>query len=157
MLTSPAAAEANNIVFYPHSLDGVYPNSGVGVQYPFSVNIQMLMTANLTGGVLTLFFANDDAGSDLGFDFDTDNAIVMQDDALVDIDVTITGVEMNFTYDYDVNIQRGAGSAGTVVPVKAVAIAAGATEPIVADGSLTRVDSVAIRINAADDRNFSNP
>ena len=157
MLTSPAAAEANNIVFYPHSLDGVYPNSGAGVQYPFTVNMQVLMTSNLTGGQLTAFFANDDAGSNLGYDFDTDNAIVMQDDTPTAIDVTITGTEMNFTYDYDVNIQRGAGSAGTVVPVKVVAIAAGATEPIVVDGSLTRVDNVAIRVNAADDRNFSNP
>lgn len=156
-LSSPAAAEANNIVFYPHSLDGVYPNSGAGVQYPFTVNMQVLMTANLTGGQLTAFFANDDAGSNLGYDFDTDDAIVMEDDTPTAIDVTITGVEMNFTYDYDVNIQRGAGSAGTVVPVKVVAINAGFTEPIVVDGSLTRVDSVAIRVNAADDRNFSNP
>jgi hypothetical protein len=157
MLDSPAAAEANNIVFYPHSLDGVYPNSGAGVSYPFTVNIQVLMTSNLTGGRLTLFFANDDSGSNLGYDFDTDNAIVMQEDDTTPIDLVITGTEMNFTYDYDVNIQRGAGSAGTVVPVKAVAINAGSTEPIVVDGSLTRVDSVAIRINAADDRNFSNP
>lgn len=157
-LSSPAAAEANNIVFFPHSLDGTYPNSGAGVQYPFTVNIQVLGTSNITGGRLTLFFANNDTGDDDGSDFDTDDAIVMQDETPTDIDIaSFTGTEMNFTYDYDVNVQRGTGSDGTVVPVKAVAINAGSSEPIVVDASLTRVDNVVIRINASDDRNFSNP
>ena len=161
MLTSPAAAEANNIVFYPHSLDGTYPNSGAGVSYPFTVNIQVLDASsgnNLAGGRLTLFFANDDAGDNLGNDFDTDNAIVMQEDDLTPIDIaSFTSNEMNFTYDYDVNVQRGTGSDGTPVPVKAVAVNAGSSEPIVVDATLTRVDSVTIRISAQDDRNFSNP
>lgn len=160
-LSSPAAAEANNIVFYPHSLDGTYPNSGAGVQYPFSVNIQVLdasTTNNLATGRLTLFFENDDTGDNTGQDFDTDTAIVMNDATPTAIDIaSFTSAEMNFTYDYDVNAQRGTGSAGTVVPVKAVAINAGSSEPIVVDASLTRVDNVVIRINAIDDRNFSNP
>lgn len=161
MLDSPAAAEANNIVFFPHSLDGTYPNSGNGVSYPFTVNIQVLdasATNNLATGRLTLFFANDDAGDNLGNDFDTDNAIVMQEDDLTPIDIaSFTSDEMNFTYDYDVNVQRGTGSDGTPVPVKAVAINAGSSEPIVVDATLTRVDSVTIRISAIDDRNYSNP
>ena len=161
MLDSPAAAEANNIVFFPHSLDGVYPNSGNGVSYPFTVNIQVLDASssnNLATGRLTLFFANDDAGDNLGNDFDTDNAIVMQEDDLTPIDIaSFTGDEMNFTYDYDVNTQRGTGSDGTPVPVKAVAINAGSSEPIVVDATLTRVDNVTIRISAIDDRNYSNP
>jgi len=161
MLDDPAAAEANNIVFYPHSLDGTYPNSGNGVQYPFTVNIQVLDASssnNLAGGRLTLFFANDDAGDNLGYDFDTDNAIVMQEDDLTPIDIaSFTAAEMNFTYDYDVNTQRGTGSDGTPVPVKAVAINAGSSEPIVVDATLTRIDNVAIRISAQDDRNYSNP
>lgn len=157
-ISSPAAAEANNIVFFPHSLDGVYPNSGAGVQYPFTVNIQVLATSNVTGGRFTAFFANNDTGDDDGSDFDTDNAIVMQEDDLTPIDIaSFTGTEMNFTYDYDVNVQRGTGSNGTPVPVKAVAINAGSSEPIVVDATLTRVDNVVIRVNASDDRNFSNP
>jgi hypothetical protein len=161
MLDAPAAAEANNIVFFPHSLDDVYPNAGAGVQYPFTVNIQVLdvsATNNLATGRLTLFFENNDTGDDDGSDFDTDAAIVMEDATPADIDIaSFTGDEMNFTYDYDVNAQRGAGSAGTPVPVKAVAINAGSSEPIVVDAILTRVDSVVIRISAQDDRNFSNP
>lgn len=160
-LSSPAASEANNIVFFPHSLDGVYPNSGAGVQYPFTVNVQVLdasATNNLATGRLTLFFANNDTGDNDGSDFDTDSAIVMQDETPADIDIaSFTGTEMNFTYDYDVNVQRGTGSDGTPVPVKAVAVNAGSSEPIVVDATLTRVDNVVIRISASDDRNFSNP
>ena len=161
MLDAPAAAEANNIVFFPHSLDDVYPNTGLGVSYPFTVNIQVLdasATNNLATGRLTLFFANNDTGDDDGSDFDTDNAIVMQEDDTTPIDIaSFTAAEMNFTYDYDVNVQRGTGSDGTPVPVKAVAINAGSSEPIVTDGTLTRVDNVVIRISAVDDRNYSNP
>jgi hypothetical protein len=139
----------------------VYPNSGLGVQYPFTVNIQVLdvsATNNLATGRLTLFFENNDTGDDDDSDFDTDAAIVMEDATPTDIDIaSFTGDEMNFTYDYDVNAQRGSGSAGTPVPVKAVAINAGSSEPIVVDAILTRVDSVVIRISAQDDRNFSNP
>jgi hypothetical protein len=161
MLDAPAAAEANNVVFFPHSLDGVYPNTGLGVSYPFTVNVQVLdasVSNNLATGRLTLFFENNDTGDDDGSDFDTDNAIVMQEDDLTPIDIaSFTGDEMNFTYDYDVNDQRGTGSAGTPVPVKAVAINAGSSEPIVVDATLTRVDNVVIRISAQDDRNYSNP
>ena len=155
MLTSPSAAEANNILFFPHSLDGVYPNSGGGVQYPFAVNLEAIMTANLTGGRLTIFFANDDAGSNLGFDFDTDDAIVVQEDDSTPIDVVISGATMNFTFDYDVNVQRGGGSDGEDAPLKCVAMYAGSAEPIVVDATITRVDNVAIRINAIDDRNYA--
>jgi hypothetical protein len=160
-LDDPAAAEKNNVVFFPHSLDGTYPNSNQGVSFPFKVNIQVLDVSagnNLATGRLTLFFANDDAGDNLGNDFDTDNAIVMEDDTNTDIDIaSFTSDEMNFTYDYDTNTQRGTGSDGTPVPGKAVAINAGSSEPIVVDFTLTRVDNVTIRISAQDDRNFSNP
>ena len=155
MLTSPAASEANNILFFPHSLDGTYANGGAGVQYPFAVNLEAIMTANLTGGRLTIFFENDDAGSDLGYDFDTDDAIVVQEDDSTPIDVVISGATMNFTFDYDVNIQRGGGSDGEDAPLKCVAMYAGSAEPIVVDATITRVDNVAIRINAIDDRNYA--
>jgi hypothetical protein len=151
----PAAAEANNILFFPHSLDGTYPNSNQGVQYPFTVNLEVIMSSNLVGGQLTIFFANDDAGSNLGYDFDTDNAIVVKEDDLTDIDVTITSATMNFTYDYDVNVQRGAGSNGEDAPLKCVAIYPGSGEWTIADATITRIDNVEIRINAIDDRNYA--
>lgn len=156
-LESPSASEANNILFFPHSLDGTYPNTGNGVQYPFTVNLNFLFTSNLVGGQCTVFFENDDAGSNLGYDFDTDNAIVVDDDVPVDMDFTISSVDMDKTFDYDVNVQRGVGSDGEPAPLKVVAIYAGGAEPIVVDANVTRVDNVAIRINATDDRNYSNP
>ena len=155
-LASPSAAEANNILFFPHSLDGVYPNSGNGVQYPFTVNLNFLFTSNLVGGQCTVFFANDDSGDNLGYDFDTDNAIVVNDDVPTAMDFTISSADMDKTFDYDVNVQRGTGSDGTPAPLKVVAIYAGGAEPIVVDANVTRVDNVAIRINASDDRNYSN-
>ena len=156
-LENPSSAEANNILFYPHSLDDVYPNSGNGVQYPFTVNLNFLFTSNLVGGQCTVFFENDDAGDNLGYDFDTDNAIVVDDDVPVDMDFTISGVDMDRTFDYDVNVQRGTGSDGEPAPLKVVAIYAGGAEPIVVDANVTRVDNVVIRVNATDDRNYSNP
>jgi len=157
MLDDPSAAEANNILFFPHSLDGTYPNSGNGVQYPFTVNLNFLFTANLVGGQCTVFFENDDAGSNLGYDFDTDDAIVVQDDVPANMDFSISSADMDKTFDYDVNVQRGTGSDGEDAPLKVVAIYAGGTEPIVVDALVTRVDNVVIRVNAIDDRNYSNP
>ena len=154
-VSSGAASDANNIVFFPHSLDGVYPNGGAGVQYPFTVNLEVIMTSNLVGGRITIFFANDDAGDNLGNDFDTDNAIVVQDDTLTNMDQVIGTATENFTYDYDVNVQRGTGSDGTPAPLKVVCIYAGSTEPIVVDANVTRVDNVTIRVNALDDRNYA--
>jgi hypothetical protein len=156
-LDAPSASEANNILFFPHSLDDVYPNSGNGVQYPFTVNLNFLFTSNLVGGQCTVFFENDDAGDNLGYDFDTDDAIVVNDDVPAAMDFTISGVDMDKTFDYDVNVQRGTGSDGEPAPLKVVAIYAGGAEPIVVDALVTRVDSVVVRINASDDRNFSNP
>jgi len=156
-LESPSASEANNILFFPHSLDGTYPNSGNGVSYPFTVNLNFLFTSNLVGGQCTVFFENNDTGDDDGSDFDTDNAIVVEDDVPVDMDFVISSADMDKTFDFDVNVQRGTGSDGTNAPLKVVAIYAGGAEPIVVDALVTRVDNVAIRVNASDDRNYSNP
>ena len=155
MLDDPAAAEANNVLFFPHSLDGVYPNSNQGVQYPFTVNLEVIMSSNLVGGRLTAFFANNDTGDDDGSDFDTDDAIVVQEDDSTPIDVVIATATMNFTYDYDVNVQRGTGSDGTPAPLKVVALYAGSAEWVVADATITRIDNVQVRINAIDDRNYA--
>ena len=151
----PASAEANNILFFPHSLDGTYPNSNQGVQYPFTVNLEVIMSANLVGGQLTVFFANDDAGDNLGYDFDTDDAIVVQEDDSTPIDVTIATATMNFTYDFDVNVQRGTGSDGEPAPLKCVAIYPSSGEWVLADATITRIDNVQVRINATDDRNYA--
>jgi hypothetical protein len=154
MLDAPAAAEANNVLFFPHSLDGTYPNSNQGVQYPFAVNLEVIMTSNLNGGQLTIFFENNDTGDDDDSDFDTDNAIVVQEDDTTPIDVTISGTTMNFTFDYDVNVQRGSGSNATPAPLKCVAIYPGSGEWTIVDATITRIDNVEIRMNAIPDRNY---
>ena len=153
-------ADLNNQKYRPHDVDGaVAPgaNADGTVTNPFKANLKIIVPADLVGGICTVFFQNDDAGDNTGRDFDTDNAIVVQDDTLTDIDFTIASTESDFTYDYDANVQRGAASAGVAAPVIAHALRAGEVIPVTGVATITQVDNVDLRLTATTDTVFANP
>lgn len=106
----------------------------------------------------TMYFLNDDAGDDAGFDFDTVNAIIVEDNDAADIaDETITANNRPFTFDYDGNTQRGSASAGEDAPVVIVAMGLDGAQWIEAQFLITRAVGLSFPVNAAQERNYSNP
>jgi hypothetical protein len=156
-------ADLNNQRYRPHFVDGA-PATGADpttgeVTNPFKANLKIIVPSSLVGGICTVYFQNDDAGDNTGRDFDTDDAIVVQDDVLADVDFVIGATETDFTYDYDANVQRGAASAGAPAPVIAHALKAGPSGviPVTGVATITQVDNVDLRLTAQDDTVFNNP
>ena len=104
-----------------------------------------------------MFFTNDDAGDNLGNDFGTSSAIIVDNNAGSDITGAITGASVSFDFDYDGNTQRGAGSAGTDAPVTVVAIGLTTGQYVVTTHTITRTTGQNISLVAALERNYSNP
>ena len=153
-------ADLNNQRYRPHLVDGANAPGTASdgtVTNPFKANLKIIVPASLVGGICTVFFQNDDAGDNTGRDFDTDDAIVVQDDTLTPIDFVIGATETDFTYDYDANIQRGAASAGLPAPVIAHALRAGFVIPVTGVATITAVDNVDLRLTATADTVYSNP
>lgn len=119
----------------------------------FNANLQTDASARYA-----MFFTNDDAGLDIGRDYGTPNAILVQDNSFVGISGSIGGVpSVSFTYDYDGNTQRGATSAGTDAPVTVVAIGLNSAQFVLLQGTIQRNKANNFALVAALERNYSNP
>ncbi len=107
--------------------------------------------------IYRVFFTNDDAGSNLGYDYGTANAITVdQMGAPGDMAGSVGGVSsIQLSYDVDNNIQRGAGSAGTDVPVTAVGIGLATGQFVVATGTISSTSLAgSVSLAAALERNY---
>lgn len=135
--------------------------NGVQRTYPYAAAGALAFNAFLASGgtgYYRMFFTNDDAGDNLGYDYGTANAITVNDDSDTAIAGTIpVGGVVNFTYDYDGNVQRGAASAGDDAPVTVVAGNQGIAKPVVATGTISRSKGISISLVAEQDRAYSNP
>lgn len=131
--------------------------------FPFVAAGSILFNANLStdvNAVYRMFFTNDDAGDNNGFDFGTINAITVQDNSgPTDIAGAVPqqagGSSVAFDFDYDGNIQRGAASAGTDAPITIVAIGLSGGQYVVATGTITRNVGQTFSLVAALERNYS--
>lgn len=104
-----------------------------------------------------MFFTNDDAGDNLGADYGTAAAVIVDDNGGTDITGDIDGAtSAPFDYDYDGNVQRGAASAGTDVPITIVAIGTAIAQFVVATGTITRNVGQTFSLVAALERNYLN-
>lgn len=109
---------------------------------------------NDVDAIYKVFFTNDDAGLNLGYDFGTANAIVMQDASAAAMSGSVSGAAIQHTYDYDNNVQRGAGSDGEPVPITVVAIGLSTGQYVQATGTLTASLAVTLSLAAALERNY---
>lgn len=109
-----------------------------------------------TSAIYRVFFTNDDAGSNLGYDFGTANAITINDASSLPIAGSIGGLSFKeFTYDFDNNSQRGAGSEGDDVPFTAVAIGLQTGQYVVSTGTILGTTlSGSASLSAALERNY---
>jgi hypothetical protein len=162
--------DINNATFNDHA--------GNAQNFPFTSAGSLVFNPNLTNDQNSkywLFFTNDDApGDNLGRDYGTENAIIVED-ATTPTANPITGfvnasggathggtrsvdngsTSITFTYAYDTNVQRGAGSGGSTAPVTLVAIGAPLGQFVIATGNITNATGITISAVAALERNYN--
>lgn len=113
---------------------------------------------NDASAIYRVFFTNDDAGSNLGRDFGTADAITVDQMGVAgDMAGSVSGnVSLELSYDIDNNVQRGAGSQGTNVPVTAVGIGLSTGQYVVASGTISAASlSGSVSLSAALERNYT--
>ena len=161
------ANDTNRLEFFDITADeGGLDTEGVPLvstkrTYPFVAAGTIVFNSELvddTDAEWAMYFANDDPpGDDTGADFDTTSAVIVKDNNGDDLKAeTITG-NVSFDYDYDGNTQRGSASAGTDVPVIIVAIGLDGAQWIEAAFTITSNVGLTFPVNAAKERNYSNP
>jgi hypothetical protein len=107
--------------------------------------------------IYRVFFTNDDAGNNAGADYGTAAAITVNDASSNPMAGSVTGqTSIQKTYDIDNNVQRGAASAGTSVPVTAVAIGLSTGQFVVGTGTISSTTlSGTVSLVAALERNYT--
>jgi hypothetical protein len=163
--------DINNATFNDHA--------GTARNFPFTSAGSLVFNPNLSNddrAKYWLFFTNDDApGDNLGRDYGTENAIIVED-ATTPTPNAIQGfvnaaggsthggtrtvnadgsTSISFTYAYDTNVQRGSGSGGSTAPVTLVAIGQATAQFVIATGSITNATGITISAVAALERNYS--
>ena len=144
--------ESNNITF-----EDIL---GVGRTNAFIVAVTLALNANITDDTsnkVTAFFVDDDAGDNLGRDFDTPDAIIIQDINGDPVSQVGSSTDISFQYDFDNNVQRGAASAGEDVPIVAVAIGTSGAQWVLSSGTFSNENTFSLSLVAALERNYSNP
>jgi hypothetical protein len=108
-----------------------------------------------------VFFENDDAATaPQGFDFNTINAIIVEDkdNAQMAGDVNpawpTKRESVTFSYDYDGNVQRGAGSQAKIAPIVVVGIGLSNGQYVRSGGSIARSKANTVSLIAALERNY---
>jgi hypothetical protein len=161
--------DINNATFNDHG--------GTARNFPFTAAGSLVFNPNLTNddrAKYWLFFSNDDAGDNLGRDYGTENAIIVEDATTPTANqiqgfVNAAGgathggtrsvadgtTSISFTYAYDTNVQRGSASAGIDAPVTLVAIGQATAQFVIATGTITQATGITISAVAALERNYS--
>ena len=159
--------DINNATFNDHA--------GTARNFPFTAAGSLVFNPNLTNDNSSkywLFFTNDDDGDDLGRDYGTEYAIIVQSSTDNDIAGFVNAAggsphtggvrtvadgttSISFTYAYDTNVQRGSASAGIDAPVTLVAIGLTTAQFVIASGTITQATGITISAVAALERNYS--
>jgi hypothetical protein len=136
-------------------------DGGSTVTYPYTAILTINFGDNLVndaGSKYWIYFTNDDAGDNAGYDYGTANAIIVKDNANADMTGLISSTTpIVKTFAYDTNIQRGAASAGDDAPITAVAIGLSTAQFVKTTGTITRSTSNSVSLVAPLERNYQNP
>jgi hypothetical protein len=144
------AADLNDMVFYDNGGDSrVYSYASAGL-----MKYNTPLTEGSTG-YYRMYFLNDDApGDNNGYDYETADAITVNDKDGSPITGTISSGSMPFTYDYTNNVQRGSSSGNSDAAVVLVAGNAGEAKPVVATGTISASKAIVITATAEVDRAY---
>lgn len=152
-------ADVNRLHFWGYAT-AVGGTEYTNIQYPYTAALTISFGDNLVAdanAIYKVFFTNDAAGDNLGHDFGTKDAIVVNDKNAVPMAGSVPGASVVLTYDYDGNVQRGAASAGTDAPITVVAIGLATAQYVKATGTITRSISNSVSLVAPLERNYNNP
>ena len=145
--------DQNRLVFYD--------DLGEPRTYPYVAILTLQFGDNLVADVSAIyrvFFTNDDAGDNLGYDYGTANAITV----LTDLDATMSGTvggstSVQLAYDYDNNDQRGTASKGVDAPITVVALGLSTAQYVKATGTIQKSTANVVSLVAPLERNYVNP
>jgi hypothetical protein len=133
-------------------------NTGTVRTFPFVAAGNIIFNDNLqndNNARYFVFFTNDDAGDNLGRDYGTDDAILIESNNGTPLTGNVSGNPLiGFDYDYDGNDQRGIGSEGTNAPFTAVALGLETAQYVVTTGTIIRSTANVINFVAALERNY---
>jgi hypothetical protein len=118
------------------------------------VGLIIVPNANLIGAAIkriTMYFASVPTG-----DFDSNDALIIDDADAVDIDFTSVTGPISATYDYTNNAQGGR-TPNTPAPYVLVASGTNQAQSILLTGTITQVNVLTIPVSPATEFNFSNP
>jgi hypothetical protein len=144
----------NNLLHYMADNGTQYTNAR-------AATLTLQIGENLTddaSSIYRVFFTNDDAGDNLGYDYGTANAITMyQMGGTTDMAGSISSQStIELLYDYDNNDQRGTGSEGTDVPFTAVGIGLSTGQFVKGTGTISGTTlSGSTGLSAALERNYT--
>lgn len=166
LLMTYAAPNATTINLFIDDLLGTEFNNatmqdltGDSRNFAFIAGVTISLNTNITSSTsakVVVFFTNDDAGDNNGYDFGTDNAIIVQDvDSNPMQDTTPLTSPLTFNFDYDNNAQRGAASAGQDAPVTIVAIGTDTAQYVQTVGTIARQSDNVFSLVATLERNYS--
>ena len=144
---------ADSVIF--EGLDGevLQPLPSVALLLTFGAEAQADPEARFA-----LIFLNDDAGDDLGRDYGTEQALVVQDAGGNPIEGLVGGTgSAAFSYDYANNAQRGAGSTGTDAPVVLVVTGRTGAQAVAAGATITNTSALAIAAAPPANRVYEMP
>ena len=148
-----AATDVNRLVFMD--------DTGTQRTFPYTAALAINFGDNLKNDASAkywVFFTNDDAGDNLGYDYGTANAIIVDDATGADMAGLVSGnTSITKTFAYDANVQRGSDSAGDDAPITAVAIGLSTGQFVKAAGTITRSIANTVSLVASLERNYSNP
>lgn len=135
--------------------------SGIKRTFPFVASLTINFNDNLVSdadAIYKVFFSNDNAGDNLGYDFGTDNAIIVVDNSSNPMSGSVSGQSsIQLTFDYDNNTQRGAASAGVDAPITVVAIGLQTGQYVKSEGTISKSTSNSVSMVASLERNYLNP
>lgn len=138
----------------------VTDDTGTVRTFPYVAALNITIGDNLSNdadAVYRVFFTNDDAGDNLGYDYGTANAIIVNDNDDTPMSGDISGSStISLTFDYDGNVQRGTGSDGEDAPITVVGIGLSTGQFVKATTTLTRSTSNAVSLVAALERQYEN-
>lgn len=152
LITNFNSNDINSVVFVD--------NTGAERVFPYSATLTLQFNNNLVSDGAAqywVYFTNDDAGDNLGYDWGTANAIIVQDTTPADMVGTISGSSVTKTYDYDGNTQRGTGSSGVDAPITVIGIGLTTGQYVRASGTIQRSKSNTVALVAPLERNYENP
>lgn len=146
------SSDTNRLTFVDDtSAERIFPYVAV-LTLQFGDNLK-----NDTAAIFKVFFTNDDTGGNLGYDFGTANAIIVNDADESPMAGSIGGLSSKqLTFDYDSNVQRGSGSEGDDAPITVVAIGLGISQYVKATGTISRSTANVVSLVSSLERNFMN-